>query len=176
VIPVLQTFPNESILRTENRDAPYTTDACEASYRWDSGLVQMPIAGNGNGPTLQAGAVNADGSTTPPATCVFVRIHQPIGQRIVNFRYVRRGQKPVIPAPEPENDNQVFLTGEVIETNPRVLGDLVTVEYEVYGRYIYGLKRPIDGTAGFPGVGSAATTVPQEANALPAEHILNGIA
>lgn len=176
MIPVLQTFPNESILKTENRDAPYVTDACEASYRWSSGLSQMPIAGNGNGPTLQAGGQPAPGSTTPPATCVFVRLHQPIGQKIVNFRYVRRGQKPVIPAPEPDDDNQVLLDAEVIETTPRVLGDLNTVEYEVYGRYVYGLKRPITGETGFPGVGSAATTVPPEANALGTEHILNGIA
>jgi hypothetical protein len=54
---ILTTYLNDSIFIDTNREFPHLAYGCEATFRWDTGLVQMPIAGSAAGSTLQAGVL-----------------------------------------------------------------------------------------------------------------------
>jgi hypothetical protein len=173
---ILTTYLNDSIFIDTNREFPHLAYGCEATFRWDTGLVQMPIAGSAAGSTLQAGVLPGNVVPPPQPTCAIIRLSQPCGVKVVTFRGVRQGQQVIIPAPETDDPNCVLLNAEVTQTAPAILDDVQTQRFEVRGSYVYALLVPIDGTSGFPGVSAPNVKTPKESNSLPVENIVNGIA
>jgi hypothetical protein len=172
---LLTTYPNDSIFVDTNREFPHLAYGCEAVFRWDTGLVQMPIAGNGGTSTLQAGVLPGNVPPPPKPTCAIIRLSQPCGVKVVTFRGVRQGQQVVIPAPDDSDPNCVLLNAEVTQTAPAILDDAQTPRFEVRGTYVYALLIPVDGTSGFPGVSAPNVKTPKSQNDLPVENIVNGI-
>jgi hypothetical protein len=173
---LLTTYPNDSIFVDTNREFPHLAYGCEAVFRWDTGLVQMPIAGNGGTSTLQAGVLPGNVPPPPKPTCAIIRLSQPCGVKVVTFRGVRQGQQVVIPAPDDSDPNCVLLNAEVTQTAPAILDDAQTPRYEVRGVYVYALLIPVDGGQGFPGVSAPNVKTPKSQNDLPVANIVNGIA
>jgi hypothetical protein len=173
---LLQTFDDGSIFAPDNRNAPYDVYDCRAYYVWRTGLAQLPIAGPPTGgATLQAGGGQPGASSTTDETCAIVRLSMPYGRKIVKFRAVRRVLQPVIPAPEPDDDNQVLLSASVRQTGPLPLSDGVNQLYTLTGKYVYALRKPLTGETGFPGISIPPTKLTPEQNALPAENLKGGI-
>lgn len=174
-MPMLITGLDPSILVDENREFPHLAYGLEARYRWDTGLVQMPIAGSTAGSTLQAGVLPGNVIPPPQPTCAIIRLSQPCGVKVVSFHGVRQGQQVIIPAPDDSDPNAVLLSAEVVQRDPAIMGDVVNRRFEVSGEYVYALLVPVDGSAGFPGVSGPASKLKPADNALPLDNLVSGL-
>lgn len=95
-----------------------------ADYLFDSGLLQVPIAG-------------------PPGTpCEIIRWHAGVGQQLVTFAAQRTGARPELPTPEPQSSNEVLASLHVKPMAPTVMADGTPV-CRVEGSYTHFLLRPV---------------------------------
>lgn len=106
----------------------YTDYRGKQIYRYDSGLLQLPVASE-----------TVDGSEE----CELVRVHAPIGQRVVQFTCENEGLPPKIPdALQDVGPNEKLITAVVTFDFPVPLTSGLGYAYRAHGEYTYASKKP----------------------------------
>lgn len=112
----------------------YTDYRGKQIYRYDSGILQLPVASE-----------TVDGTIE----CELVQVYAPIGQRIVQFTAENEGLPPKMPDPFQDiNENEVVITAVVTWDFPVPLPSGLGYAYRAQGEYTYASKKPWVPTAG----------------------------
>lgn len=137
--------------------APWRGYTCTTQYDYDSGLLQGPNAGDSS------------------ISCTIVKVHNPIGQKIVRYSATRNGVQPLVPAPESTDPNCVLLLARVIPEQPYLDPGARTFIYHVEATYVYALLEPVTAADGFPVGVPGYTTLNSSDTALAADNFVKGI-
>ena len=113
---------------SKNIQGPYLAFKSRTKYVWKTGLSQLPI-GSPQG-------FNGD-------WCAIVQLHAPVGSKTFSWAVSRRGEEPLLPDVEVDDDNQVFVYGETELDSPDRTLDAANRVFTVRGLYVYALKKPI---------------------------------
>lgn len=113
-------------LTRDNRLASYDEASCQTYYDYSSGLVPMPLGGEGSGDSV-----------------ILVRVAKPTSMRKMVFALSRMGRPPVVPSAQPLSDNEVLLSARVSATWPSKMADANTNVYRVEGVYHFVHKIPL---------------------------------
>ncbi len=127
---------------------PYDGDETCVIYKWDNGCLKQPVAGVAGTPAVS------------------IRLSSPHGEKMVCFDYGRYGDKPVLPAREPDVPNVQTFRAMVIFSYGVKLVDGRNPFYRAVGWYEYDLLVPPSEASGYvipqgptidPGSGFART-------------------
>src|SRR5271154_1608085 len=110
-------------------DFPYRTWKVRIHYLWNSGRMQMPVAGGASASVKQA--------------CEIIRTSAPFGGKVVEWVAEREGAPPDIPDPGPYDENTDLKSFEVVCESPDMMADFTTQVYRAEGIYSYVFLTPI---------------------------------
>lgn len=96
----------------------YGDYAIDSEYDWASGLMQAPVAG------------------PPGSPSVLIQVHAPYSRKLVFWRCQRKGLKPLLPAANTSNANEVLATWSCTPSAP-MLSPTGDPQYRVSGTYAY---------------------------------------
>jgi len=121
-------------------------------YVFSEGVMVIPVAGP---------------KTNPPIRARKVRLHSPHGFRIYTWVAERHRVKPLLPAPVPQNDDEVLLHWEIVAGPPDIERGGRSHFYRVTGEYVFALLVPIFHDSGtFRMTGSPYDITPPSANLI----------
>src|SRR5262245_32863313 len=126
----------------------YLVNQMRTRYVYRSGLLHIPMADK--------------------QACKFLRWAQDTGVMIVEFAVARFGLMPKYPTHEVNDQNLVFLGGDVEVSAPSIDLDGTTYTYSVVGWYVYGLKKPVFVQDGLKMSALTIDTTATTVNVLPA--------
>lgn len=111
--------------------AHYNDYSIDSSYEWESGLLQVPVAG------------------PPGSPSVLIQVHAPYSRKTVSWNAQRYGLKPLLPSANTGNANEV-LYNWVCSPQAPVLSATGTPQYAVSGQYEYYNVLPIGSLTSLP--------------------------
>jgi hypothetical protein len=115
------------------KDANYLEYTVAPTRERAEGFLVLPIAGEGD---------------SSGRTVRVVGVQAPSERLVVLWSAKRRGQFPVLPSPETDNENLVLLKSEIIAQTPQLHPPFQHFLYQVVGRYEYQLLVPDGATGG----------------------------
>jgi hypothetical protein len=123
-------MPSPSGFSLAHQVNPYHLYDLSVQYKWDSGVLDCPVAYH-----------QADPSNT--ATAAAVQASKPQGRKVVTFHMRRQGAAPQIPDPNSAAANEKLLTADVVLKEPNPSADGGNYLYEAKGVYVYMLYAPV---------------------------------
>ena len=143
-------------------EAPYGQYACTVEYRYDSGMVQAPVA-------------QAPSTGTPKPAAVLGRRYAPVGTKTVRYFAERAGAQPLVPPPTPDGAAQVLLSAEVVPDQPCLEPGANNWIFRVAATYVYALAQPRTYDQGYPVGVPAYSTLTADQTFLSAANFVLGI-
>lgn len=114
--PTPDTFGEARANLYDLKSSKYRKSGLTSRYDRDEGLLAIPVMGPAD---------------SPP---VIVRVHAPVGYRVVEFEYAREGAPPVFPA-QADTDNDTMLASELTLPAPIERGS--SLVFGCKGRYTF---------------------------------------
>jgi hypothetical protein len=139
-----------------NDVAPTDGYKIRTAYIWQNGTVLLPVA-----------KLNAQGG---PLAATISQLASPYGLKIVSWIARRTGDIPIMPDPEPDNDNQILGSFQLEFDDPEMTANQVPI-ITARGTYIYLLQKPISVKNGiFHMGGNPALTLDASQNVVTSDN------
>lgn len=120
----------QNLFVNENVACPYTTYKAKTTYYFNAGTLLAPVAA----------PERAGGERTPAE---IIQVSAPYGGKVVQYVAERQGKAPQVPSPEPNGNNQVLYTAEIVTESPDLMTEGRTYLYRVSGTYAYHFRQPV---------------------------------
>lgn len=112
----------------------------DGRYEVDQGVLSIPVSGGGSA-VLTTGGSSGSGGSSGPTQAAIIRVHDPIGYRVVEWTVERIGAQPQAPSANTNNPNEVLARAVKWPLTPGTTADGIPI-YRLSGRYEYLLIIP----------------------------------